>query len=65
MSGLKFYCEVCDKCQPIKPVVLKQDNEFPENGIWDDIVCDHCHFVIATVFAEQEGTVSLTPDKHN
>jgi hypothetical protein len=44
----KIYCEVCDGFQPLlveKPHVGMR----PEDGLWGDVMCARCRFVIATV----------------
>ena len=50
---VKFYCEVCEEFQPVEIEPIQQDelNDHP----WGDIVCAACHFVIATITADQPG----------
>ena len=50
---VKFYCEVCGEAVPviIEDVTKDKRNKTP----WGDILCDKCHFVIATISSETEG----------
>lgn len=51
---IKFYCECCGEHQPVTIEDLQTDDLNP--GIaWGDIVCQICHFVIATISTEPEN----------
>ena len=54
---IKFYCESCMQHQPVEIEELKTDglNDVP----WGDIVCELCHFVIATISADKPGKVEF------
>jgi len=55
---VKLYCEVCnDHVEVIAEAA--QDTDFPEQGIWGDIVCTKCHFVISGFKASEEGVYEL------
>lgn len=55
---VKIYCEVCnDHIEVIAEAT--QDTDFPEQGIWGDVVCTKCHFVIASFQAPKEGIYEL------
>ena len=47
------YCEFCDQRVEVEIEPLKKDalNDVP----WGDIVCATCHFVIATISADEPG----------
>lgn len=57
---IKFYCEHCGIMQRIKKAYASTDdlNEVP----WDDIVCNECHFVIATFESDKEGELVIKED---
>lgn len=57
--SVKIYCEVCGSTKPVI-IELSKDIIFPEQGIWGDILCSDCHFVIATVFGDVEGEYELS-----
>ena len=50
---IRFYCECCGQSQQvvIEPVQTDELNTMP----WGDIVCAVCHFVIATISADEPG----------
>ena len=52
---MKIYCEVCGKSQDIRIDPMCNDQNFPEQGIWGDLMCSVCNLVIATVSVENEG----------
>lgn len=58
---LKAYCECCGEHQEVEIEPLRQDKNIPENGIWADVVCKVCRFVMLTFSANVEGDVRLVP----
>ena len=51
---IRFYCTACQKSQS---VIIERLETDVLNGskIWGDIICKECHFVIATVEADEPG----------
>lgn len=58
MSDVKIYCEVCNAPKPAT-IEMTKDVTFSKQGIWGDILCSDCSFVIATVTGEIEGKYEL------
>ena len=54
VTMVKFYCECCNDhmCVEIEPLQIDKLNE---SWAWGDIVCSECHFVIATISADEAG----------
>lgn len=52
--GIGFYCEVCHTHRAVQAITVASDDLNPEP--WGDIVCSECHFVIATIVAQEPGT---------
>lgn len=55
MAKVWFYCESCGRHMLINIEPMVKD-DLNGNVVWGDIVCAVCHFVIATVSVEEEGT---------
>jgi hypothetical protein len=64
-SEFQFFCQCCGDFRPVEPIKLERDIVIPENGIWSDVVCKDCHFVITTVSADIEGELLLVTDAPN
>ncbi len=58
MSDVKIYCEVCDTQKPMI-IEMSEDKSFPDQGIWGDILCADCYFIIATVSGDEEGSYGI------
>lgn len=58
---LKFYCEVCDENREIKPITVEIYGL--SSTPWDEIVCDVCHHVIATVSADEPGEYEFVKEQ--
>jgi len=56
---IKIYCDCCDSMQEMIICPLTQDQNCPEQGIWNDIICKKCHFVIATLSSTEEGEYEI------
>ena len=54
---IKFYCEHCEKFQPVEIEPVQRDNLNPVP--WGDILCSVCHLVIATMAADEPGTYGI------
>lgn len=52
---IKFYCEICDYHRPVEIEPLQTDDLNKGKPPWGDIVCQECHFVIATISASESG----------
>lgn len=57
-ATLKFYCDVCNENREIKSISLETESLNPTP--WGEIVCAVCHFVIATVGADEPGDYVVT-----
>ena len=53
-KGMKFFCEYCGNIQEVEIEPLSTD-KLNKPKIWADILCKECHFVIATIEAEEPG----------
>jgi len=51
---VRFYCELCEKSQPVIIEPLQKD-ELNGEKIWGDILCAECRLVIATITADEPG----------
>jgi len=54
---VKFYCEYCETHQPVEIEPIRCDDLNPVP--WGDIVCSVCHFVIATMTADESGIYDI------
>jgi len=54
---IKFYCEHCEKFQPVETEPVQRDDLNPVP--WGDILCSVCHLVIATMTADEPGTYGI------
>ena len=56
----KFYCECCEvhRSVQIERALMDDKNEM----FWGDIVCEECHFVIATYSEDRQGMLMFVPD---
>ncbi len=59
MSDAKIYCEVCGGYKQMTIAMVK-DEFFPDQGIWGDIFCSDCNFVIASVSGDAEVEYKIT-----
>jgi len=54
---IRLYCEQCKEFQPVEIEPVQGDNLNPMP--WGDIICADCHFVIATLVADELGIYSI------
>lgn len=54
-KGILIYCEGCDKKQPMRIDYMRQDTNFPHQGIWGDICCAECFLVLNSITVDEEG----------
>lgn len=57
--SFKIYCEVCGKHQVAAIDKMLPDVHFPQQGIWGDVTCSVCHYVIATITVDEPGQYDL------
>jgi hypothetical protein len=57
MMTIRFYCDSCEKDQPVtlEPVQTDALNDGP----WGDVVCAECHLVLGTMFADEPGIYTI------
>ena len=48
-QGIRFYCEQCEKFQPV--IIGKLDTD----KLWADILCKKCKLVLATIESDKPG----------
>jgi hypothetical protein len=59
--GVTIYCDHCQSQQPMHVDYMRQDTDFPHQGIWGDICCATCALVLNSVHVPSEGNWHLTP----
>jgi hypothetical protein len=55
----RWYCTMCKGIQAIGIEEMLQDEIFPENGIWGDIICMGCFSILSAVKVNEPGTYSF------
>ncbi len=58
MSKTEIYCECCGGFKPLT-IKMEKDVSFPDQGIWGDILCSDCSFVIASVQGDESGEYEI------
>ena len=58
MATVRIYCECCGENVPLEIEPMSTD-ELNGDKIWGDIVCPECHFVIATLTADESGIYAI------
>jgi len=58
MTKVRIFCEVCEEDTPLFIEPLQSD-DLNGDKIWGDIVCSVCHFVIATISADEPGEYEI------
>jgi hypothetical protein len=50
-----FYCAACSKMKPLGITEMDYNPEFPENGVWGQMVCSTCFAFVGAIRVERPG----------
>ena len=50
-----FYCQFCEAVRILHATVMMRDKGFPLNGVWGQLLCQHCNTFVTAIRVDEPG----------